>query len=99
MNFVEIGHCPDGWLKVRILAATEIYFEVNTQPSGHHEMLEKVCLIAPKMVRLDGDMMESFDNGGRTKINRVDASVIQKFSEVFEFRNVQCALPGFDKLR
>jgi hypothetical protein len=30
MNFVEIGSCADGWLKVRILAATETYFEVST---------------------------------------------------------------------
>jgi hypothetical protein len=98
MNFVEIGSCADGWLKVRIIAATEIYFEVNTQPSGHHEILEKVCLIVPRMIRLDGDMMEAFDNGGRTKINKFDASVIQKFAESFQFRNVECTLPGFDKL-
>jgi hypothetical protein len=38
------------------------------------------------------------ENAFRTKINRLDASVIQKFAESFQFRNVDCSLPGFDKL-
>lgn len=97
MDFITVGFCDDGWLKIKILAATEIYFEVCTQPRGLEDTLKTVCAIIPRMYRLDGDLMEAFD-GGQAEISQIDINIIKRFAETYEFRQVDCALPGFEKL-
>lgn len=97
MDFITIGNTADGWLKVKFVAATENCFEINPKLKGHEETLKKICLMLPRMVKLDGDLMEAYD-GADVKISDVDITLVKKFASTFEFRNVECALPGFDRM-
>ncbi|GAX43419.1 hypothetical protein NIES4075_44320 [Tolypothrix sp. NIES-4075] len=97
MDFITVGFCDDGWLKVKVVAATENYFEINVSPNGLDQSLRTICSVIPRIHRLDGDFMEAFD-GGKDRISNVDLAVVKRFAKAFEFRNVECALPGFDEL-
>jgi hypothetical protein len=99
MNFIEIGSVADGYLSVRLRAAIEMYFEVKPKDGKFQQTIESILRVIPHIIKLDGDMMEAFDNAGRTSTNRFDIELVKKFAETFEFRKVDCALPGFDKLQ
>lgn len=96
-NLIEIGTCSDGWLKLRVVAATINYFEVDAQPNGFKKTLEILCRAAPIISRLDEDLMEALD-GGKSRIRDADIIFVRAFSQQLNFREVDCALPGFDRL-
>lgn len=98
MNFIEVGSAADGWIAVKVVAATEMYFEVKPKDGKFEDMIKTLCHVIPHMIKLDGDMMEAFDNAGRTKLDNFGINIVKKFSDSYEFRKVDCALPGFDKL-
>lgn len=94
---VEIQNMSDGFYSVKIWAATEIYFEVSSK--DYDNTLKQICRVIPHMIKLDGDLMEMMDDAGRTQLNQNDINVVRHFATMFSFRNVSCALPGFERMQ
>lgn len=94
---IEIKFMSDGYFSVKLWAANEIYFEV--QGKNYDETLVQICRVIPYMINVDGEMMETFDDAGRTKVNSTQINLIKHFAREYRFRNVNCALPGFDTMQ
>lgn len=86
------------FLRVELMAATEISFEVEVPKGQYTELFNRICNIAPVMARLDSDLMEAFDDAGRTQPQPYDISLVRNFAKTYNFRNVNCALPGFEEM-
>lgn len=94
-----------GWLKVTFNAATETSFEIRIPKEnighldGYTYIIKKLCFIIPIMMKLDGDFMESAD-GADVKISNYEVQTVKNFASDpnHEFREVFCALPGFDQM-
>lgn len=84
----------EGWIKVQICSATEISFELKF--IDVQKGFEKLFLIIPIMMRLDADLMECYDNAARSKPSPLDINAVKQFANLYEFRDVDCALPGFE---
>lgn len=91
-----------GWLKVTFNAATENSFEVKIPDkypkqfdSGYSYLFRQLFHIVPMMISLDGDFMESAD-GADVKISNYKVEAVKRFAEEHAFRDVYCALPGFE---
>lgn len=93
---IEIQVTSDNWYRVKLVAATEITFDV--QGKDNTQTLIQICRVVPYMISLDCDLMEHYDDGGRTKVNPTQIALVKAFARDFTFKNVVCGLPGFENL-
>ncbi|MFB2919444.1 MULTISPECIES: hypothetical protein [Aerosakkonema] len=98
MNLISISQPNIGWLFVEFSAATENYFEVRIPKNPKVDIIKEFLGVLPHMMQIDMDLMESFDDAGRTEINKESYKAVKDFIARHKFRNVNSALPEFDKL-
>lgn len=97
---VETAQEPK-YLRVEINAATEMSFEIAilAGKDGHQKTLEDICAIVPVMMRLDSDLMEMYDDAGRTQPRKEDLIAVKKFAVSHSFGEVNLPFSAFDSLR
>ncbi len=100
-SLVKIETAKDNYLRVELIAANLLSFEVAIFPGaeGYHKTLADVCKIAPIMIRLDMDLMEMFDDAARTQPKQEDLAAVKKFAVSHSFREVDLPFSAFDSIR
>jgi hypothetical protein len=88
-------------LRCVLLAANEMSFEIAVLPGldGYHKTLTDICHIAPIMIRLDADLMEMYDDAGRTQPRKEDLIEVKKFAMSHSFGEVNLPFSAFDSIR
>ncbi|MGL5877149.1 MAG: hypothetical protein ACRC2V_05135 [Xenococcaceae cyanobacterium] len=72
-------------------------FKVQIPPQGVAYLVKDLCRIAPIFMRLDGDLMESFDNGCRTKPSDSDILTIKQWVQMRKLIDVDCGVIDYVK--
>lgn len=99
---IKIEAVPESnYLRVEMRAANELIFEIAilAGKDGHQKTLEDICAIAPVMMRLDMDLMEMYDDAGRTKPRQEDLIAVKKFAVSHSFGEVDLPFSAFDSIR
>lgn len=88
-------------LRVELVAATEMSFEIAvlSGKDGYQKTLQDICHIAPIMMRLDGDLMEMYDDAARTQPRKEDLIEVKKFAISHSFKEVLLPFSAFDSIR
>lgn len=89
-----------GGLRVEMVAATEMSFELELRPADDYDQtITDLCAIAPILMRLDADIMEMYDGAderpARADLLRVNAFVTKYRSRI---RNANVAIGAFERL-
>lgn len=94
MNILSIDEQPDH-LHVELAAATEMSFDLYA--GGEETAIDDICRVAPSMLRVDGDLMEMYDDAGRTQPHREDLELIKRFLLRWrtKLKNCEVGIPGF----
>ncbi len=95
MDIITIGTCSDGWFSLKVASATINYFELKSDDMKDDQVILTLIRVAPYIMKLDGEMMEAYDSP-RNLVTQYYVDRVVYFSKHFTFRNVDCALPGFD---
>ena len=92
------AHIVDDWIHVECAAATEMWFDLRWTDLDMYVVLKDLCGIIPVMMQLDSDLMEMYDDAGRTQPNPNDRQAWRTFLMIYGQRIIrgQCALPGCD---
>lgn len=66
-------------LCVEMSAATVIAFDLNFENLDYSAVIADICQVAPHMMSLDADLMESYDDAGRTPLKWEDRKAVSAF--------------------
>lgn len=91
---ISISLTDQGNLFVQAIAATEMSFEVITGAKEYQNTLRDICYMLPRLMSLDVDTAEMYDDAGRTQQSKTDLLIVHKFKTVYKSRlmNVDCDL-------
>lgn len=67
------------WLHVEMSSASLIVFDLDFTGLDYHTVLTDICQVAPAMINLDADLMEMYDDAGRTQPKREDILTVRAF--------------------
>lgn len=91
MTVFAIVQYPHGGLGVELASATEMSFDLHLKPGDDYDRaIADLCALAPVLLRLDIDLMESADDGGRTKPRRKDLLEVEAFVNRWRSRIKNC---------
>jgi hypothetical protein len=85
-------------LRVELAAATEMAFRVAVAPQSDYDgLISAICAVIPALLRYDSDLMESADDGGRTRPKELDRTTVRRFVELYgaQIVNESVGLPEF----
>jgi hypothetical protein len=91
---VQIAQTGTDRLRVTIVAATEMSFDILTSGGDYTTLIADLCRIAPVMMRYDIDCMEAGDDAGRTQPKPEDRRAINVFVRKYAGR-IKNARVGF----
>jgi hypothetical protein len=99
MKVFAIEDSPDrkGYLRVSFSAANEFVFDIRVlDVAGSYEkLIERLCAMAPALLRLDVDLTEAFDDAFRTKPNPDDVQAVKTFWLAYK-RNIKEEIGSFE---
>lgn len=73
-------------LHVEMSAANLITFDLKREGLDYHEVIRDICVVAPHMMGLDGDLQEAYDDAFRTEPKREDELAVIKFLNKYKGR-------------
>lgn len=93
MCILRIDYSDDGkFLHVELNSATEMSYDVLIVPDGksgrHDRQLERICAIAPAILRVDAAIMELGDGNLEAAPEPSDLKAIRQFLQFYIFKNV-----------
>lgn len=91
----------DSRLRVDIQAASDMAFELVIEPPVDYEKaIADICHVAPAMMLYDAALMETYDDGGRTKIPVIASEPVKDFVKRYKAHlvNISVSLPPFERI-
>ncbi|MDX2215463.1 MAG: hypothetical protein SFY66_19525 [Oculatellaceae cyanobacterium bins.114] len=93
---IDVSDEDHKFLHVELNAASEMSFDVLIVPDGrsgrHDRQLERICAIAPTILRADAAVMEMADGDLERAPDPADLKAIKAFFNFYIFKNVDLPL-------